>query len=288
MDKKLISEVLKKVKENSKKRNFKQSVELIINFKGLNLKKTDEQLDLFVQLHNVKDKKSKVCAFAGPELLSQAKEICDKAISADEFEGYIKDKKLTKKLAREHDFFIAQANIMPKMAAAFGKFLAPLGKMPNPKAGCIVPPNANLKQLYDKLQKTIRVSVKKDPLFQCSVGYEDKNEDELIDNIEAIYGYIESHSPGGKKNIGSIYLKLTMGPAFKVEKKAKKKEEGEGDEKKKAVKKEKKAEEETKKADVKEEKTKKKAKKPEEEKKDSKKEEKAKKEKVKEENEVRE
>lgn len=228
MDKKLISDALKKVKDISNKRNFKQSVDLIINFKELNLKKTDEQLDLFVQLHRGKDKKSKICAFVGPELLGQAKEICEKAIAVDEFEKYAKNKKECKKLARDFDFFIAQANIMPKIASAFGKFLAPLGKMPNPKAGCIVPPNANLKPLCDKLQKTVRVSIKKNPIFQCSVGYEDKNEDELIDNIETIYKNIESHLPNEKRNISSVYLKLTMGPAVKIIKEKKKVEEEKG------------------------------------------------------------
>jgi len=254
MDKKIILEAIKKIKENSKKRNFKQSVDLIVNFKDLNLKKTDEQLDLFVQLHKSKDKKSKICAFVGPELLGQAKEVCDKAVSVDEFENYAKDKKECKTLSRDFDFFIAQANIMPKMAAAFGKFLAPLGKMPSPKAGCIVPPNANLKQLYDKLQKTVRVSVKKDPLFQCSVGYEDKNDDELMDNIETVYNYIESHLPNGKRNISSVYLKLTMGPCIEIVKKSKKKgKEEKKDETKKESKKEEKKAEKEKEEDVKEE-----------------------------------
>ena len=101
MDKKIISKVLKKVRESSKKRNFKQSVDLIVNFKDLNLKKTDEQLDLFVQLYRSKDKKSKICAFVGPELLGQAKEVCDKAISVDEFENYVKESKEIKEIASE-------------------------------------------------------------------------------------------------------------------------------------------------------------------------------------------
>lgn len=227
MEKKLILEALKKIKESSKKRNFKQSVDLIFNFKGLNMKKPEHQLDLFVQLHKNKDKKSNVCALVGPELLEQAKKVCEKAINVDEFDVYAKDKKKCKKLAREFDFFIGQANTMPKIAAAFGRFLGPLGKMPSPKAGCIVPPNANLEPLYNKLQKTIKVSVKKDPIFQCSVGYEDKNEDELIDNIETVYNYIESHLPSEKRNIASVYMKITMGPAFKIMKEGKKKESNE-------------------------------------------------------------
>lgn len=225
MDKKLILEVLKKAKESSNKRKFKQSVDFIVGFKGLDLKKQDNQMDFFVTLHHPTGKKKKVCALVGPELLEQGKEVCDLAINVDDFGKY--DKKQIKKLSKGYDFFIAQANIMPKVAASFGRILGPIGKMPNPKAGCVVPPGANLKPLYEKLQKTIRVSVKKDPLFQCLVGMEDGNEEEVADNILDVYNSIVSNLPS-QHNIKRMYLKLTMGPSVRFggkEKKVKGKEE---------------------------------------------------------------
>jgi large subunit ribosomal protein L1 len=213
MDKKLVLDVLKKVKESSNKRNFKQSIDFIVSFKDLDLKKADNQLDLFVVLHHSKGKKIKVCALVGPELLEQAKQACDLAISVDDFQKY--DKKKAKGLSKEYDFFIAQANIMPKIASSFGKFLGPKGKMPNPKADCIVASGANLKALYEKLQKTVYVNVKKDPLFQCIVGLEDGNEEEIADNVTDIYNSILAHLPSEKYNINNMYLKLTMGPSVK-------------------------------------------------------------------------
>ncbi len=213
MDKKLILDALKKAKESSNKRNFKQSVDFIVSFKDLDLKKPDNQLDFFVTLHHPKGKKVKVCALVGPELLDQAKSVCDLTISVDDFPKY--DKKKIKKLSRNFDFFIAQANIMPKVAATFGRILGPKGKMPNPKAGCVLPPEANIKPLYEKLQKTIYVNVKKDPLFQCLVGLEDNNEEEVADNILDVYNSIVTHLPSDKHNIKKMYLKLTMGPSVK-------------------------------------------------------------------------
>jgi len=225
MNKNLIIQALNKARETSQKRKFKQSVELIINFRDLDLKKPEHQLEMYIQLHKPKEKKIKICGLVGPELHEQAKQAFDNAILIDDFEKYTKDKKSAKKIAREYDFFIAQANIMPKIAAAFGKYLAPIGKMPNPKAGCIVPPNANLTQLNEKLQKTVKVSVKKDPLFQTFVGYEDTKEEEIIDNIETIYNQVESHLPNEKRNIRSVYVKLTMGPAVKIGEEVKKVED---------------------------------------------------------------
>ena len=103
-------------------------------------------MDTFITLPHTKGKKAKVCALIGPELEQQAKQVCDSVVLSDSFDRF-KDKKDIKKLADSFDFFIAQANIMPKIATAFGRVFGPRGKMPNPKAGCVVPPNANLKPL---------------------------------------------------------------------------------------------------------------------------------------------
>ncbi len=225
MDKNLVTETLKKIRESSAKRNFKQSIDLIINLKGLDLKKTESQIEFFLALHNNRDRKTTVCAFVGPELLDQAKQVCDKAIAADEFIKYT-DKKVLRKLARSYDYFIAQATIMPKVASVFGRFLGTIGKMPNPKAGCVVPPNANLKQLCDKLQSTIKISIKKEPIFQCRVGYEDSNDELIIDNVLTIYTNMIKHLPREQYNIKSTYLKTTMGNALKIEEEKAEKEEG--------------------------------------------------------------
>ncbi len=132
MDKELIANTLKKIKETSPKRNFKQSIDLIINLKGLDLKKTEHNINLFVTLHHDTGKKISVCAFVAPDMETKAKEICDETVLVDQFEKY-KNKSEIKKLANKHDFFIAQASVMPKVATAFGRYLGPKGKMPNPK-----------------------------------------------------------------------------------------------------------------------------------------------------------
>jgi len=215
MDKEQIQSALLKTKDISEKRKFRQSYDLIINLQGLDPKKQEHQIDAFVTLPHSRGKKVKVCALVGPELEEQAKGLCDLVIMSDNFEKY-KDKKEQKKIANNFDFFIAQANIMPKVATAFGRVFGPRGKMPNPKSGCVVPPNANLRPLYEKLQKTIRLSSKSAPLIQCGIGKEDMSDKDVAENALTVYQSLLNVLPNDKHNVKGTYIKLTMGKPVKV------------------------------------------------------------------------
>jgi large subunit ribosomal protein L1 len=216
MDKKTVLEAIRKLRETQKKRNFSQSLDLIVNLRDLDLKKPEEQVDIFAVLHHPTGKKKKICALVGPELMDEAKANCDKAIMVDDFDTYAKDKKLTKNLARQYDFFIAQANIMPKVAAAFGKILGSRGRMPNPKAGCVVPPRTALKPLHDKLQNTVRISAKISPMIQVFAGKESLKDEELAENIIDMLTQLEAKLPKGKNNIRNAFVKFTMSKAEKI------------------------------------------------------------------------
>jgi len=217
MDEEKIKTALEEVKKNSKKRKFSQSYDLVVSLQNLDLKKTEQQVDFYTTLHYSRGKAVKICALVGPELKDEAEKVCDTFITADDFPKHA-DKKVAKKLSNNHDFFIAQANIMGKVAGAFGKVFGPRGKMPNPKAGCVVPPKAQLKPLYERLQKTVRVSAKTALMFQCAIGTEDMKDEEVIDNILTVIKQLVHHLPNHENNIKAVFLKLTMGKPVKVSK----------------------------------------------------------------------
>jgi len=216
MDKKRIQEVLQELRKESKKRKFSQSVDVIFNLQDLDYKKPSDQLDFFVTLHQSAGKKLKICGLVGPELIDESKRVLDFTVAQLDFDQYANDKKKLKKLAREYDFFIAQANIMPKIAQVFGRFLGPKNKMPNPKAGAVVPPKANLQPLYEKLQKTLRVVAKKSFVVHVMAGNEKMDDSALVDNIYTILDHMIHHLPKKKNNIRSVYLKFTMSKAIKL------------------------------------------------------------------------
>lgn len=216
LEKAKILDALKKLKADSKKRKFRQNIDVIITLQGLNLKKPDEQVEFFAILPHSRGKPAKVCALIGPELKEEATKVCDKVILQQEFPEYA-DKKKAKKLASEYDYFIAQANIMAQIAGVFGKVFGPRGKMPNPKAGCVVPPKGALKPLCDKLQKMLKVSAKTQLQVQCRIGSEEDSDAQLADNVESLCSQLAQHLPHHDTNIKQVFLKLTMSRPVKVE-----------------------------------------------------------------------
>lgn len=218
MDKEKALEAIKQLKEQAKKRNFVQSYDLIITLQGLDLKKPDQKVDFFATLHYPKGKNSKIGAFVGPELVEDAKKTFDTVITPEEFEKYA-DKKAMKKLADEHDFFIAQANIMSQVATQFGKVLGSRGKMPNPKAGSVVPPKgANLDNLYEKLQKTVKLATKNNLMVQANVGNEDSPDEEVSVNVMDIYNQLVHNLPGHENNVKRMFIKKTMSKPVEISK----------------------------------------------------------------------
>src|SRR3989344_3885612 len=215
MDKKQFTQAITALKTFPSKK-FKQSYEFIINLRDLDLKKPEEQVELWIALPHDKGRATKVAALIGPEMAEAAKVTCDLVITHDQFAKYASDKKGIKKLAREYDYFIAQANIMPDVAKTFGRVFGPRGKMPNPKAGCVVPPNTNLKLLVDRLRKTVKVFAKTQPSIKVLVGKEGMPDDSVAENMNAIYTTVLHKLPSELSNIRSVLLKLTMTPPVRI------------------------------------------------------------------------
>ena len=216
MEKQDFKTALELLKQTSEKRKFTQGVDLIINLKNLDLKKNEQQIDIYTQLHFGRGRKTKIACLCGPELLPNAKQNCDLAISTDDFARYAQDKKAVKKLAVEYDFFIAQANIMPEVAKTFGRVLGPKGKMPNPKAGAVVPPNANLKPLVDKLAKTVRLTARTQMSIKINIGKESMPDAEILDNAFVIYDSLIKVFPQETNNVKDVLLKFSMSKPIPV------------------------------------------------------------------------
>ena len=65
-------------------------------------------------------------------------------------------------------------------------------------------------------QKLIRISAKKQLIIHLKIGSEKMNDDEVVENIIAVYNSLIHNLPGEKNNIKNIFLKLTMSKPVKV------------------------------------------------------------------------
>jgi len=219
MNKNQIIETLKNLRSISKKRKFNQSIDLVINFKNLDLKKNN--LDTFVSLPHFRGRDVKICAIVDHELENQAKEHCDQIILKKELDSYKSNLKKVKQVSKSCDFFIAQANLMGLIATVFGRILGPMGKMPNPKVGGVLPPTGQIKPVVEKYKKLVRIMTKKEPVVKINVGRENLTDEIISDNIMAIYDNVLHQLPKEQGNIKNVMIKFTMSKPLKVGEKVK-------------------------------------------------------------------
>jgi large subunit ribosomal protein L1 len=213
MTDKKTTEAVVKILEESKKidRKFKQNIDLVINLKNIDLNIPKNRIDEEILLPHGRGKDIKIALFASGELAIKSKKHVDLLIKPEEIGDLSKDKKKFKKVADDYEFFIAEAPLMPTIGKTLGTVLGPRGKMPKP-----VPPNADLTGIVKNLRKSIKVRSKSSKTFHTVAGSADMAKEHISDNIETIIKRVEAALEKGRMNIGSVYIKTTMGPSERI------------------------------------------------------------------------
>ena len=207
-----VLEAVKEAKEQSKPRNFTQSVDVIINIKDLDVKRPENRFDEEVALPNGRGKEIKIGVIGDGELAVQAKNAgVDLVLSKEDLEELGKDRGQAKKIANSIDSFIAQADMMPLVGRFLGPILGPRNKMPKP-----VPASIKLDPLLERLQSTVKVGIKQQPAIQIIVGSQDMSDEDLAENIETVLTVLDRHLDKGRNQIKSMFIKTTMGPIVRV------------------------------------------------------------------------
>ena len=196
-----VQDALNYLKQNTKKRNFVQSFDLIVNIKNLDLRKPENKFSKEVQLPHGRGKDVEVCIIS---------DNIDGAISKMDIDGM--GKKEIRKIIRSNEFFISEAPLMPHIGKVLGRYLGPVGKMPSPFP-------ANMKdvtQLVNVKKNSVRIKVRDSPNIQVPVGTETMDQAEIEENIKAAVAAIESALPKGKNQFKDVQLKLSMGKPVKL------------------------------------------------------------------------
>ena len=207
-----ILEAVKEAKEQSKPRNFTQSIDVIINIRDLDVNKPENRFDEEVALPNGRGKDIKVGVIGDGELAVQAKNAgVALVLSKEDLERLGKDRKEAKKTANSIDFFVAQADMMPLVGRFLGPILGPRKKMPKP-----VPASVKIDPILERLQRTVKVGVKTQPSIQVLVGTQNMSDEALADNIEAVLAVLDRNLEKGRNQIKSMFIKTTMGSVVRV------------------------------------------------------------------------
>ena len=202
---------MKKLQAESKQRKFLESVELAINLKDIDLTNPKNRIQEEIILPNGRGKAVKVGVFGSSEMAVKAKGVADVVVQPEEIETLASDKAKARKFARQGDFFLAEAPLMPTIGKRLGVVLGPRGKMPKP-----IPPGSDPRPQIEKLRNSVAVRTRDRKTFHIPIGTKDMTPEKLAENIDAVVKRLTSKLERGKMNIQSIYVKTTMGPSYKV------------------------------------------------------------------------
>ena len=213
MTDKKTTEAVEKVLEESKelKRKFKQNIDLVVNLKNIDLNIPKNRVDEEIVLPYGRGNEAKIALFASGELAIKSKKHVDLLIKPEQIEDLSGDKKKFKKIVDDHDFFIAEAPLMPTIGKTLGTILGPRGKMPKP-----VPPHADVSGMIKNLRNTIALRSKSNKTFHTVAGNAEMPKEHIAENVDVIIKRLEDSLERGRMNIGSVFIKTTMGPSERI------------------------------------------------------------------------
>ena len=211
------AEIVKEAKSGSKERKFTQAIELIVNFKDIDVKK-GFALNEVVQLPKT-NSPATVCVMATGDMGTKAKAAnADSVIGTEELDKFAANKRESRKFINKYDFFLADTQVMPVVGKTLGQLLGPRGKMPTP-----VPFNADIVAFLARFRTSIKVRTRASLSVSCKIGDVTMDDSDLAINAHTVLAAIEKKLPNGEKNIKKIMIKTTMGKPVKQVQEVKKK-----------------------------------------------------------------
>ncbi|MEK6958405.1 MAG: hypothetical protein AABW99_05505 [archaeon] len=216
MKKQDILESLKHMRGLEKGRKFEQSVDLAINFKGIDFKKAENRIEVDVKMPHLTGKDSSVKAVVflkDKNFAQQLKDKVSRIVMDDEIPNL--KKKDVDNLMSEYNIFLAEGPALISVGKYLGQQLAPKGRMPK-----LIPQSVQSVEQAMKTATTFtKITNKKGkfmPVIHVTVGKEKTPDESIAENIMAVYSGIIDVIPSKEAAIKSVYVKTTMGKPIKV------------------------------------------------------------------------
>ena len=206
-----IEEAVSRALDEAPERKFRETVDLAINLRDLDLNNPANRVDEGVVLPAGTGQETSIVVFATGETALRAEDVADQVLGPDELEDLGDDTDAAKDLADDTDFFIAQADMMQNIGRYLGTVLGPRGKMPTP-----LQPDDDVVEVVNRMKNTVQLRSRDRRTFHTRVGAQDMSAEEIADNIDVIIRRLEANLEKGPLNIDSIFVKTTMGPSVQV------------------------------------------------------------------------
>ena len=186
------------------KRKFSQTYDLIVNLRNIDLKNPENKISKEIVLPHGRGKNVSVFVISEQNGFTKAK-----------LDDMAENKKEAKSFAKKYDFLLGTADLMPHIGKTLGRYLAPIGKMPQP-----LPPNASpavIEGIKKRKESTVRLKLKNMPVFQLQVGSESMTPEQVAENTEFAIKEAVAALPKGRAQIKNVSLKKTMSKPIKIE-----------------------------------------------------------------------
>ena len=215
MQKDQVLSALQSLRRTAKPRKFKQTVDLTINFRNIDFKKAENQVDVDVMLpHPIGKGAGKILLFAkDKEFIAQAQEIVDRVIPDEEVKRI--NKKQAAELMNQYSGFVAEGPVMLTVGKHLGQLLAPKNRMP-------LPVTTDVKQLQStvgRLKSVVKITNRKGkymPLVHVSIGKEEMQDPDIAENAVAVYQAVLPAIGNKVHNVKSVLVKMTMSSPVSV------------------------------------------------------------------------
>merc|ERR1712070_1238262 len=195
---------------NTKKRKFRESVELQIGLKQYDPQK-DKRFSGTVRLPFIPRPNMSVCVLGDAQHIEEAEKNGVASMDVDALKKLNKNKKLVKKLAKKYHSFLASEAVIKQIPRLLCPGLNKAGKFPT-----LVAQSDDLQEKVEAQKAAVKFQLKKVLCMGVAVGNVEMSERELYVNIQMTVNFLVSLLKKNWQNVRTLYLKTTMGSPIRV------------------------------------------------------------------------